>query len=236
MFCISTAAHHLHSHTYKHADVHILPSFSLQAALEKNDTIAQSISHMASRTVPTLKAVLGCLTFAKCTVPHPLRTPLLSSPSQGPPVWTAAAKLAALLVENIRHTWRASVVASLPERERRKERENERRVERYRECVFVCVWVALFPALWTCLPASPVTLSLRTHPRVHRPNPLQHGSNLRPPHRQNVEHKQDWGYMLQPCLSLRLCLGLGPQPALTIRHLFTFEAGSTPLCFVFFPS
>lgn len=106
---------HLHSHTYKQADAHILQSFSLQAALEKNDTIEQSISHMPSRTVPTLKAVLGCLTFAKCTV---LQSRLLSSPSQGPPVWTAAAKLAASLVENIRHTWRPSVVASVPEREK----------------------------------------------------------------------------------------------------------------------
>lgn len=70
MYCVSTTALHLHSHTYKQADVvHILPSFSLQAALEKNDTIAQSILHMPSRTVPTLKVVLGCLTFAKCTVP-----------------------------------------------------------------------------------------------------------------------------------------------------------------------
>lgn len=91
--------------------------------------------------------------------PRPLQTQLLSSPSQGPPVWTAAAKLAASLVENIRHTWRALVVASLPERKRRKEREKERRVERYRECV----WVALFPALWThvCLP--PLSPSPCTH-------------------------------------------------------------------------
>lgn len=191
MYCVSTAALHLHSHTYKQADVHILPSFSLQAALEKNDTIAQSILHMPSRTVPTLKVVLGCLTFAKCTVPRPLQTQLLSSPSQGPPVWTAAAKLAALLVENIRHTWRALVVASLPEREREGRREKKREGWKDTVSVRVCVGSTFPSPVDTCLPASPVTLSLRTHPRVHRPNPLQHGSNLRPPHRQNVEHKQD---------------------------------------------
>lgn len=74
-------------------------------------------------------------------------------------------------------------------------REREGRREEWKDTVSVCVCVCVgstFPSpVDTCLPASPVTFSLRTHPRVHRPNPLQHGSNLRPPHRQNVEHKQD---------------------------------------------
>lgn len=81
----------------------------------------------------------------------------------------------------------------LSAREREREGRREKKREGWKDTVSVRVCVgSTFPSpVDTCLPASPVTLSLRTHPRVHRPNPLQHGSNLRPPHRQNVEHKQD---------------------------------------------
>ncbi|TRY58416.1 hypothetical protein DNTS_002045 [Danionella cerebrum] len=51
------------------------------AALKKNDTIVQSMLHIPSRRVPTLNAVLGCLTFAKCTGQHP-------HPPSRPPIMT----------------------------------------------------------------------------------------------------------------------------------------------------
>lgn len=73
-----------HTHTQrtcKRAHIHTQPHSTPlpQAVWLQDDTSSQSISHMPSRTVPTLPAASACLTFAKPTTllaASPVRPPL----------------------------------------------------------------------------------------------------------------------------------------------------------------